>query len=263
MSDARRFLGAQGGLVTTLALQPCASEQRPEMSASCLQRFLQDMRQCSTRPAPPHFDAKQDCVILAAAGTGSTTLFMHFKENKWANLHFKDNKFPEHAHGKNLGHFAHPTGHAARIQPEGSVPPSCFIISLREPAVRLEGNTQLTRSIPHPALSEIGMNTTLDGLVDVIRNSSHPAHAAQARLQAKGAESGMSLDLTALSLGSNYAVPQSSYLVEDNGTWPSCDPAISNITVHFTCLNNIPQDIYSILTSSCESSPTSPRRLRR
>ena len=56
----------------------------------------------------------------------------------------------------------------------------------------------------------------------------------------------MSLDLTALSLGSNYAVPQSSYLVEDNGTWPSCDPAISNITVHFTCLNNIPQDIFNL-----------------
>lgn len=114
---------------------------------------------------PPGLNVTRSCVGLSIGGAGSRTLY--------GLLHTYGFERPVHDHTLSISTFM--KGNYSIDKPGAP----CFLLTLREPALRLESGFAAFDWTRHPTLMNLSIAPTIDNIVRILVDPLHPAHALE------------------------------------------------------------------------------------
>ena len=193
-------------LVLLLVVELATSDDRLARQGA-FAALLSDLDNCTHRPRT----RIADCMNLAPAGTGSTSVFSALRQYS------------------NYSHHNHATRLPQRATVNGRRP-TCFILTVREPAARLASLLRYAGVSPTRYagfLSEFGLaNATADDLVAALKDARDARHADALR-----------------AVPDEFWIPQVSY-VEEN----SC--ARGRMEIHVLCTERLSEDLRELMVDT-------------
>jgi len=212
-----------------MATTSAAAEMMANLPPTYVADLLAAMEECA-RYDPPNLAVARDCADLSIGGAGSrglNELFTTYGFQRASHQHVETirSAFDEHSQaGKS--YYGGPT---------------CFLVSLREPAGRLESSFHSRvgspeRLLDHPVLLNMSITPSIDSVTRIALNPQHPAHALQRSMAAAGREVGFDLRVQFAA----RARPVVNYLLmdkRDSSSIVNCSK--ERITVRFLCMSTM------------------------